>query len=302
MSPLRDFAGAGREQNMGELWCRRVEGNGLRVAIVAESDRVVVSTDAHTLTVDLQGEVVDRRERRDTSPPPSAPGVRLGNYGYAVQDGELLRFDADGTMISRTPIAPDLFERHRERLSSAFHPDTPAEAVSKQVNHWIDAGYRTGYLIPDPARERLLSIGQFPPWLAAIRTDGTVAWARIVGKTSDCCNFLAVASRDGTLAHVSSCGWRLTFVTAEGEILSTHDFGPAPDFQGSPNDVSTEGRGVAYVTLLERGVAALRPTLGQVGALEIPGIQRATVRNGVLYCIVKDPADGTLLKAFEAPA
>jgi hypothetical protein len=123
-----------------------------------------------------------------------------------------------------------------------------------------------------------------------------------VGKISDCCNFVAVASRDGTLAHVTSCGWRLTFLSAEGEVISTHDFESSRNAGAAPNDLSTEGRGVVYVTLLCQGVAAYRPTLGEVGTLEIPWVSRATVRDGLLYCIIRDPSDGILVKAFEAPA
>ena len=284
---------------MGELWCQRVEGDAFR-GLVVESDRVLVSTGLQTLTVDLQGKVLERQERRDLSLASGPPHVRVGDHGYALQDGDLLRFDADGTMLSRTPIPVDLFARHRERLSSTFHPDTPAEMASAWVNHRIRAWYRNCYLAMDPTRERLLAVGQYPPWLAAIRTDGSVDWVRIVGKIIHCCNFIAVVSRDGTLAHVTSCGWRLTFLTAEGEVISTHDF--ARNIEGAPTDLSTEGRGVAYVTLLYQGVAAYRPTLGEVGALEIPWISRARVRDGVLYCVIQDPSEGVLIKAFEAPA
>lgn len=286
---------------MGELWCHRVEGDSFPWLVV-ESDRVIVSTASQTLTVDLHGEVLDRCEGRDVAAARGPSPVRVGNDGYLLQAGELLRFDANERLLSRKPVPDDLFARHRERLSSAFRPDTPAGTAAAWVNDRIKNWSRSVSLAPDPARERLLAIGQYPPWLAAIRTDGTVDWVRIVGKTSDCCNFAAVISRDGTLAHVTSCGWRLTFLTTEGEVISTHGFASSGNSWAAPNDLSTEGRGIAFVTLLCQGVVAYRPTLGEVGALEIPGITQAKARDGVLYCLLKDPLDGVLLKAFEAPA
>jgi hypothetical protein len=279
---------------MVEMWCQRVDGDAFR-GLVVESDRVLVSTGKETLAVDRRGTVIERRERRDIGRAPGAFRTRLGEFCYALDEGELLRFDADEMLVSRTPILLELFARHRERLSRIFADPTDERArgiVDEKLSGW----YRTVHLDVDRARERLLAIGQFPPWLASIRTDGTVDWVLIVGKGSDCCNSAGVVSHDGTLAHVSSCGQRITFITAQGEILS------AVDVEGYPSVLSTEGRDIAYVTFPGEGVAAYRPNKGHVGSVEIPGVITAEVRDGVLYCVTGDPAAGFLLKAFEEPS
>jgi hypothetical protein len=87
----------------------------------------------------------------------------LGDCGYALWDGDLLHFAADGTMLSRTPIPVDLFARHRERLSSIFHPDTPAEMASAWVNSRATA--RDGILyciIRDPSDGVLVKAFEAP--------------------------------------------------------------------------------------------------------------------------------------------
>jgi hypothetical protein len=281
------------ERNMAEMWCHRVDGDAFR-GLVVESARVLVSTGKHTLAVDRHGNVLERRERRDIGRAPGASPTRLGEFGYALGEGELLRFETDELPVSRTPILLELFARHRERLSRSFAD--PTDEILRMVDEKISGWYRSVHLGVDRARERLLAIGQFPPWLASIRTDGTVDWVLIVGKYTDCCNSVGVVSHDGTLAHVSSCGQRITFITARGEVLS------ALDVEGHPGVLTTEGRDIAYVTFPGEGVAAYRPNKGHVGSVEIPGVTAAEVRDGVLYCVTEDPVAGILLKAFEEPS
>jgi hypothetical protein len=278
---------------MTELWCHRVDGDAFR-GLVVESARVLASTGKETLTVDHHGTVLERRQRRDIGPAPGASLARLGEFGYVLGEGELLRFEADEMPVSRTPILLELFARQRERLSRSF-ADPTGERMRAVVDEQISGWYRSVYLGVDRARERLIAIGQFPPWLASIRTDGTVDWVMIVGKFTGCCNWVGVVSHDGTLVHVSSCGQRITFITAQGEILSAHDV------EGYPGALTTEGRDIAYVTFPGEGVAAYRPNKGHVGSIEIPGVTAAEVRDGVLYCVTEDPEAGFLLKAFEEP-
>ena len=279
---------------MREMWCHRVAGGAFR-GLVVEAARVTVSTGKETLAVDRQGTVLERRERRELGSAPGASLARLGEFGYALEKGELLRFAADETLVSRTPIPLELFARHRERLSRAFANPTD-ERVSTMIDTKISRWYSSVCLDADRPRERLLAIGQFPPWLASIRTDGAVDWVLIVGKITGCCNWAGAVSRDGTLVHVSSCGQRVTFIAAEGEIVSAHDV------VGFPGALSTEGRDIAYVTFRDEGVAAYRPNKGHIGSVDVPGLRAAEVRDGVLYCVTEDPVAGILLKGFEEPS
>jgi hypothetical protein len=279
---------------MNEMWCHSVDGDAFR-GLVVESARVLVSTGKETLAVDRHGTVLERRERREIGRAPGASPTRLGEFGYALGEGELLRFETDAVPVSRTPILLELFARQRERVSRSF-ADPTDERVRAVIDEKISGWYRSVHLGVDRARERLIAIGQVPPWLASIRTDGAVDWVMIVGKFTDCCNWVGTVSHDGTLVHVSSCGQRITFITAQGEILSAHDV------EGHPGALTTEGRDIAYVTFPGEGVAAYRPNKGHVGSVEIPGVTAAAVRDGVLYCVTEDPVAGFLLKAFEEPS
>jgi hypothetical protein len=111
----------------------------------------------------------------------------------------------------RTEIPIDQFERYRELFVRRFAEWTPtaAEVTDYQISGW----WRSAGLLADPARGRLLAIGRNTPWLSAIRTDGGVEWALLIGSVSDCCNWAEVVAGDRTLAHFSSCGRRITFVT-----------------------------------------------------------------------------------------
>jgi hypothetical protein len=280
--------------NMGEIWSHRVDGEAFE-RLVVEANRVLMSTKEETLIVDRDGAVLGRRLRRETDPAPGYSLPRVGEFGYALEDGALLQFAADETLVSRTPIPLDLFARHRDPLRRWFRNPTD-EHVSAMIDAKISEWYRGVYLCADPARGRLLAIGMSnPPWLVRLRTDGTVDWVLIVGRFTDCCNWAGVVSRDGALVHVSSCGKRVTFITAAGEIVSAHDL---PD---CPIGLSTEGRDVAYVTFWDEGVAAYRPNQGHIGSVDIPGLRAAEVRDGVVYCVTEDPAAGVLLKAFRQP-
>jgi len=57
----------------------------------------------------------------------------------------------------------------------------------------------------------------------------------------------------------------------------------------------------AYVTLIGGGIAAYRPMVGLTRTVEIPGLQKAHVKEGILYAVVDDLPDGFLLKAIQEP-
>jgi hypothetical protein len=290
------------------LWSCGVEGEYVE-SLIVEAERVLVSTGQQTLVVESgrglvsrrkltlvvgrEGQLLGRDERLLLRPAAGRPSVPLGDSRYALEEGDLLRFDAHGALMSRTSIALDLIERHLEgvtRRGTYGWPDL--ENVWGDQTRWR---WWTATLVADSERARLAVIGLVVPWLAALRTDGNIEWVRLGRRCFDCCNSAAVVANDGTLAHYSSCGSWIAFVSPEGDTLSSHDIG------GFPSGLSTNRRGVAYVTDLEGRILAYRPETGLALILDVPHITHADVRDGILYAVTKHPSDGLVLMAFREP-
>jgi hypothetical protein len=269
-----------------------VEGDAYR-GLVIESDRALVSTGRQTLVVSRGGEVLERHEPARLDWYDRRSPILLGERRYELAEGCLVAFDADGSQRLRTEIPIDKFEHHRELFARRFAEWTPDAAAwtDYQIRGW----WRGAGLLADTERGRLLAFGGNTPWLAAIRTDGGVEWVLLIGSVTDCCNGTEVVAGDGTVAHFSSCGRRITFVTTGGQVVSAHDV------EDPAGHLMTNGRGVAYVTLTGRGIAAFRPTVGLTRTLEIPGLQQAHVEEGILYALVDDRPDGFVLDAFQEP-
>ena len=216
----------------------------------------------------------------------------MGDGRYALAEGELLRTDANGSLISRAAIVSAPLERQLEGAIRRATQGVPTfeTAIENQIRRWW---WTTG-LVADSERERLIVIGLVIPWLAALRTDGNVEWVRLDRTGIDCCNS-AVVANDGTLAHFSSCGRWITFVTTEGNFVSSHDV------DGEPAQLLTNGRGVAYVVDLAGRLLAYRPGVGPVLTVEVPHLWHADVRDGILYTVIRHPSDGILVVAFREP-
>ena len=277
---------------MEALWSQRVEGDAFR-ELVIEADRALVSTGKQTLVVSRGGDVLDRREPPLIGQEHSRPSsVSLGEKRYQLGAGELVELDARGSEISRAEIPIDLFERHRGYFKDRFAEWTPTTA--EVVDHWIGTWWRSAWLVADPGRARLLAISASMPWLAAIRTDGGVDWVQLVGGVTACCNSGGIVAGDGTFAFLSSCGRQITFLTAAGQIVSTHEV------EGAAG-LLTAGAGVAYVTHLDGGVGAYRPIVGLTRTFEIPHLRHAQLEDGIFYAVIEDPSEGFMLVAFEEP-
>ena len=264
-----------------------MEGDAFR-DLVIESDRALVSTGKQTLVVSRGGDILDLHEPPRIGRDHNRSSLRIDNR-CELEKGELLERDAQGVCISRTEIPFDPFEPHFTRRFAGLPLD---EAALR--DHMVDRWWRYVALVADPTRGRLLAFNTSIPWLAAIRTDGRVDWALDIGVFGGCCNSGDIVAGDGTFAHLSMCDARITFVSAEGQIVSAHAIG------AEPRDLWTDGRGVAYVTLSNEGIAAYRPMVGRTRTLEIPHVRRTQVKDGILYAVVEDPSDGFMLKAFQA--
>ena len=277
---------------MEALWSHRVEGDAFR-GLVIDSDRALVSTGKQTLVVSRGGEVLDRREPPLIGPEHSRSFESLGEKRYQLGERALLEVDAQGSEIARTEIPLDLFESHREWFINSFAEKTPE--VAEIADHWIGRWWRSAHLVADPGRARLLAIGASMPWLVAIRTDGGVEWVRPIGGFADCCNSGDLVAGDGTFAFLSACGRRITFLTAEGQTLSTHDVVEGADH------LLADGRGVAYVSQFHSGLAVYRPMIGLVRTFDIPYLESAQLADGIIYTVIADPPDGFMLRAFQEP-
>jgi hypothetical protein len=269
-----------------------VEGDFFR-GLVIESDRVFVSTNWQTLVVSRGGDVLERHEPAPLDWSDRRSPILLGERRYELAEGCLVEFDAEGSQSLRAEIPLDKFECHRESFVRLIAEGTPEAAA--RTDYQIRGWWRGAGLLADPARGRLLAFGNNTPWLAAIRTDGGIEWVLLIGSVTDCCNGTEIVAGDGTVAHFSSCGRRITFVTTGGQVVSGHDV------EDPAVHLVTNGRGVAYLTLIGRGIAAYRPTVGLTRTLEIPDLQQAYVEEEILYAVVEDRPNGVILKAIQEP-
>jgi hypothetical protein len=269
-----------------------VEGDAFR-GLVIEFDRALVSTGKQTLVVSRGGEVLERREPPLIGRDDSRSSVSLGEKRYQLGERALLEVDAQGSEIARTEIPLALFESHRGWFIDSFAEKTPE--VAEHADHWIGMWWRSARLVADPGRARLLAIGASMPWLVAIRTDGGVDWVRLIGGFMDCCNSGGLVGGDGTFAFLSSCGRRITFLTSEGQTVSTHDTVEDAGY------LLADGRGVAYVGHFHSGLAAYRPIVGLTSTFDIPYLEFAQLADGIIYAVIEDPPDGFVFKAFQEP-
>jgi hypothetical protein len=274
------------------LWSRQVEGDAFR-ALVVEADRVLVSTGKQTLVVSREGDVLDRHEPPLLRRAGERWSVPLGEHRYTLGDAALLTLDASGREIGGARLPLDLVERYRERFVAGLPEKMRAageEALHRLMRDWW---WRTA-LVPDPDRGRLLAVSLTVPWFAKLRADGVIEWLLYLGAPWDCCNQLDVIASDGTLAHFSSCGRRLTFATTAGQITSVHPL------DGEFGSACANGRGVVYLVDPDR-IVAYRAETGPTNSLEVPHIRRAECSDGILYAVIDHPSDGIVLLAFREP-
>lgn len=203
---------------------------------------------------------------------------------HAVAGGNLVRFDAGGTIVAEVAI-PEAPLREKWRQENA--PHWPEDLVAG--TDWD--------LVADVRRGRLLATSwALPAWVVAIALDGAMEWAALLGVR--CCNFrclvLAAAERaDDTLVHASSCGQRLSFLRPDGVVFRTHDLQHPPDELFSPRE------GEVAVPLQGWGVLAFDARGEPTWAVEAPGAQAAAGQGGILQVVTRQPAGQLELRAFD---
>ena len=245
-----------------------------------------MSTGSCSVAFDGDGQVVQTTEVHEARA--VAPLAWLQRRAYHLSDGALVCYDAESRTTSRSLVPIDPFATHRERLVRSF-----LQFTDEKIRQWD----RCTFLVADPEHERLIFTGySIPPWLGALRPDGSTAWVRVVGKNTDCCNQIEIVSSDGTIAHHSSCGRRLTFVDRAGTTVSVHELArPA-------SGIATERKGVVYLSFPDEGVDAYQIDRGPLWTLDIPMLCRAIVHDGVVYAVTDNREGEIALSAFAAPA
>jgi hypothetical protein len=268
-----------------ELWRRRVEGDAFR-SLSLESDRVVVSTGRCSATFDRDGQVLEMTDVHEARA--AAPLAWLRRRAYHLSEGALVCYEAESRTTTRALVPIEPFAAHKERLVRSF-----LEFTDEKIRQWD----KFTSFVADPEHERLIFTGySIPPWLGVLRPDGSTAWVRVMGKNTDCCNEIEIVSSDGTVAHHSSCGRRLTFVDRAGATVSVHELAR------HASGIATERKGVVYLSFLDEGVGAYQIDRGPLWMLDIPMLRRAVVRGGVVYAVTDNREGEITLSAFAAPA
>jgi hypothetical protein len=267
--------------------CRRLD---------VEGNHVIVSSDDETVIVGRAGDVLQRRAPDRLALP------SLGEYRYSLDEGELVELDSRGVERARAALPVEPFARYRDRLleelgGSAWlngdgEPGWRA-AIAELADHMIQDVWRGVGLVADPPRGRLLVVGWSYPWLAALRTNGAVDWVTVVGRYGSCCNDVCVMSDGKTFAHFSSCGARLTFLSANGDIEFQYEVRPFS------SNLRTTGAGVAQIVVPDEGIAEYRPGAGLVRMLEVPGIRDAVRADGITFAAIQDQERRLSLVAFD---
>jgi hypothetical protein len=267
-----------------QLWRRTIAGDALR-SFSLKPDRVLVSTGLCSVAFDEDGQVLQTTEVHEVRA--VAPLAWLDRRGYHLSDGALVCYDAESRTTSRAMVPIEPFTDHKERLVRSF-----LQFTDEKIRQWD----QFTSLVADPEHERLIFTKySIPPWLGALRPDGSTAWVRVMGKNTDCCNQIELASSDGTIAHHSSCGCRLTFVDCAGATVSSHELGrPA-------SGIATERKGVVYLSFIDGGVGAYQIDRGPLWTLDIPMLCRAAVRDGVVYAVTDNREGEIAVSAFAAP-
>lgn len=118
--------------------------------------------------------------------------------------------------------------------------------------------------------------------------DGTVDWVTLAG--DGCCNNVCLVG-DALIAHASSCGGLLSFLTSDGQVLRTHHIEELS--VAFPNGQD----GICART--SNSVRGFDMTGEQRWSVEVPNLSAASACGGVLYTVAGDTS--LELSAFALP-
>jgi hypothetical protein len=211
--------------------------------------------------------------------------VWVEGAGYALFEGHLHRYDIDATLVSSVRI-PEAPFRAKLKESGGRMIDWPPEFVDGLVS------LRSCYLIHDQRHGRLIAANMsMPAWVVALGLDGAIHWLAL--PSIECCNYTCLVPSRDVVAHLSSCGNRLTLLGGSGEVLRTRDF------EQSPVHVFPDGGGGFCVQFIDGGITAFDVQGEPRWNLEVPGIGREFVHERVLYIVRPRTIDTLEIKAFD---
>ena len=248
--------------------------------IIATNDRldlVVLDPDGRTMETRTTAGVVWRVVGYDATGGPVLSDDHAATWRdgepWKVADSHLLHHDATGELRTRAALSRSRFEEAwRGSIFEGTHLDAhkfPAKLA----------------LVDDRSRGRWIGYdGSAPAWLAAIGLDGVVAW--VVRAGDGCCNYVHLVGEDA-IAHVSACGFRISFVSPDGVVLRTHKLDKPPHAPFS------DGANRVCVPVADE-IRSFDARGEQCWSAVIPGVERAIVEGGVLYAVTAQDGVVTL--------
>ena len=209
----------------------------------------------------------------------TAVGARwVDPFAYALFDHHLHRYDAAGNLLARTAIPRRPFEvelRRRPDLANLPKPVLFPEC--------FDLEYHA------PRRRLIASHWSVLAWTMSLQLDGGVDWVSLVGDA--CCNSICFAGESVTV-HTSSCGSRVSFLSADGAVFRAHEV------DGALHAVP-DGRVGGGVCVLTSDAIRAFDERGEPGwTIELPGLRAAIARAGTLYAVAGEAGRSELI-AFD---
>jgi outer membrane protein assembly factor BamB len=179
-------------------------------------------------------------------------------FVYAVVDGQLQRSQG-GEVLERIPIARE-----------------PFAAIDKDLTCWPE-GVRFPMRLDLAYNAKLdrfiASHWSLLAWTLCLRRDGTVDWLRLL--TDACCNFVCFVG--DRIAHTSSCGETLSFLSLAGEVGRTHQL---PELTGK-----IVGDGGTVIVEAAGALHAFDANGEPRWKLDAPNLGGMCFRDGVLYIV-----------------
>ena len=213
---------------------------------------------------------------------PSRDGLRVGSVGYVVADRTFRRYGPDGTLLSSVPLPAEPFEDALHRAG----PD--ARTMFKTV---LPPFPYPRSLVHDGSPNRIIaSSWSLPGWVMAVDLLGHVEWVRV--PILDCCNSVLVLAADDTIAHISTCGRRLTFLSGDGATRRVHDFEDHPGF------ISPDGAHGVFIGFVEGGLAGWDAHGSPTWSIDSPPVETAISDAGMIYAVTPSETSGLDLTAF----
>lgn len=238
----------------------------------APDGMLVASNDlGELIVIDRDGKIVESRAGGDDWCVIGWNGIRplvssnrhavwIAPHIYSIRDRHLHVESAAGEVLSRTAIPRAPFD--------ALLPDRTDWPDMARFPHRFDLAYHA------QAGRLIASHWSLFAWVMSLGLDGTVDWVALPSES--CCNHVVLVG--DLIAHTSSCGQRLTFFTATGQVQRSHEL----ELHGA----FSNGREGVCVRAPE-SVTGFDARGEQQWRVDVPGVRGGAARDGVLYVMTE---------------